>query len=176
MPTYRPTNLSVDVVGFEANSNGRSCKKHDSCGSMLKVDSLVRIRAIQLGEGNMDLACYWVAAGNGADQCRVAFLPKALAMGQTSPYYNGKLLKITEIYSDSESAFKRSKHYRNHGLARAVILEEDTTGHSPPAAMTLNKNKEDDGEASVEDDNTDEEDQPRKKKTKKGVLTNTTTN
>ena len=93
------------------------------------------------------------------DQCPVGFLPKALAMGQTSTFYNDKLLKITEIYGESDSAFKRSKHHRNHGLARAVMLEEEEEEEEDESS-----NK--DNEEEVEDDSTSEEDQPMKKKTK----------
>ena len=66
----------IDIVGINASSNGRSCEEHKVCGSVLKLDSLVRFREVQITRqrGETASAVYWVT--DGVDRCCVGFLPR----------------------------------------------------------------------------------------------------
>ena len=61
-----PTGVVVDIVGINTSSNGRSCEEHKVCSSVLKLDSLVRFREVQIivkGKEETALAVYWVTHG-----------------------------------------------------------------------------------------------------------------
>ena len=72
-----PTGVVVDIVGIKASSNGRSSKELQVCSSVLKLDSLVRFREVQIivkGKEETALAGYWVT--DGVNHCHVRFLPR----------------------------------------------------------------------------------------------------
>jgi hypothetical protein len=119
-----PSGILVDIVGTKADSQGRSCEEHDICGSVLGLDTLVRIRAVQVmgkeGEETA-LAVYWVT--DGIDRCRVGFLPRHFIKHKKQ--YDGKLAQVVEILGESESPSKRQKSHRNKGICRAVLVEAE---------------------------------------------------
>ena len=58
-----PTGVVVNIEGINTSSNGRSCEEHKVGGSVLKLDSLVRFREVQIivkGKEETALAVYWV--------------------------------------------------------------------------------------------------------------------
>ena len=121
---YHPSGILVDIVGINASDKGRSCEEHANCGSVLKIDTLVRFRSIQIwcsGEEETALAVYWVT--DGIDRCRVGFLPRHLLKHKTA--YNGKLAQIVEFVADSDSPADRAKSHRCYGLCRAVLVEAE---------------------------------------------------
>ena len=72
-----PTGVVVDIVGINASSNGRLCEEHKVCSSVLKLNSLVRFREVQIivkGKEETALAVYWVT--DGVNCCHVGFLPR----------------------------------------------------------------------------------------------------
>ena len=72
-----PTGVAVNIVGINASSNERSCKEHQVCSSVLKLDSLVRFREVQIivkGKEETVLTVYWVT--DGVNCCCVGFLPR----------------------------------------------------------------------------------------------------
>ena len=117
-----PTKVTVDIVGLHASSNGRSCEAHPVCGSVLKHDSLVRFRLVQVtveGREEPAIAVYWVT--DGLDRCRVGFLPRYLI--KHSSYYEGKLAQVVEFLDESEEKEQRAKSRRDKGVCRAVLVE-----------------------------------------------------
>ena len=40
MTSTHPTGFTVEVVGIKANSQGRSCEQHETCGSLVEEDSI----------------------------------------------------------------------------------------------------------------------------------------
>ena len=61
LPTmsFHPTGVTIEIVGTEASSNGRSCEAHEVCGrSVLFDDVVVRLRKVQiLNERQILLDC-----------------------------------------------------------------------------------------------------------------------
>ena len=43
-----PSGVCVDIVGITASDNGRTCKKHKVCGSVVAEDVVVRFRTVQV--------------------------------------------------------------------------------------------------------------------------------
>ena len=61
-----PTRVTMDIVGIKALNQGRSCEEHIFCGSVLKIDTLVYFRAIQVnvkGKEEIALAVYFLGDG-----------------------------------------------------------------------------------------------------------------
>jgi hypothetical protein len=73
---HHPSGITIEIVGIEANSNGRSCHQHDVCGSLAEEDVALRLRKVQilssLGRDETAIAAYHVS--DGIDQYRLGFL------------------------------------------------------------------------------------------------------
>jgi hypothetical protein len=46
--TSHLTGITVEIVGIEASTNGRSCEEHALCGSVVCDDVVVRLRRVQI--------------------------------------------------------------------------------------------------------------------------------
>ncbi len=69
---FHPTGITVEIVGTESNTQGRSCEEHDICGSVMAEDVVVRFRKVQIlvnGKEESSIAAYHVS--DGIDRCRV---------------------------------------------------------------------------------------------------------
>jgi hypothetical protein len=104
---HHPSGITVEIVGIEANSNGRSCHQHDVCGSLVE-ESVLRLRKAQilnsLGREETAIAAYHVS--DGIDQCRVGFLQRHFVAHAKT--FDGALAQVTEVYgAGSESTVKR---------------------------------------------------------------------
>ena len=65
--SHHPTGLTVEVVGIEASTNGRSCHMHDVSGSLIEEKTVLRIQKVQIvnafGKKETALAVYHVSDG-----------------------------------------------------------------------------------------------------------------
>ena len=94
MATHRPTGLTLEVVGIESSSQGRSCESHATCGCLVKDDVLLRLRKVQVlieGKEEPAIAAYHVM--DGVDTCRVGFLKRHL-INPWEPYFYHKQMFI----------------------------------------------------------------------------------
>ena len=169
---YHPSGILVDIVGINASDKGRSCEEHANCGSVLKIDTLVRFRSVQIwcdGQEEMALAVYWVT--DGIDRCRVGFLPRHLLKHKEA--YNGKLAQIVEFVAESNSPADRAKSHRCYGLCRAVLVEaemeeDEENVHDSPRAHDDDGLEDGEGKHNEEDNTTyhtpTKKDTPKKKK------------
>ena len=117
-----PVGISVDIVGIEEGSCGRSCEEHGVCGTVLEENAVVRIRHVQIlvdGSEESALAAYWIE--DGIDRCHVGFLPRHLLKHWKE--YDGRIAQIVEMYNDSENSAKRRKSQRNLGCCCAVLID-----------------------------------------------------
>ena len=74
---HHPTSETVEILGLNQATNGRSCPDHDNCSSVVKPDVVAHLRKVQViiqGKEESTIAAYWVT--DGIDSCRVGFLPK----------------------------------------------------------------------------------------------------
>ena len=124
-----PSGISVDIVGILASDQGRSCEKHKVCGCVIAPDVVVRFRTVQLQskDGKPELETTAIAAYHvtgGIDACRVGFLRRHLLKYKDE--YDGRLAQVVEVFDEnSESPSDRSKHHRNMGCCRAVLIEAE---------------------------------------------------
>ena len=109
---YHLVGITVDIVGINSGDRGRSSEEHEVCGSILKLDMVVRIKREQVVVDGMEetaLTVNWVC--NGIDRCRVGFLRKALVKHHKK--YNGRLVQITERYTADCRGWFRCYNKRN---------------------------------------------------------------
>ena len=118
MASFHPSGVTLEIVGLESNTQGRSCEMHATCGCLVKEDVVLRLRKVQVVVEGMEesaIAAYHVS--DGVDTCRVGFLKRHLV--KHSKQYEGALVQVTEVYSGlSESPTKR----RLFHLAVANVL------------------------------------------------------
>ena len=49
--THHPSGVRLNIVGLQADNRGRSCKAHRCCGKMVKLDTVLRLRKVQIVNG-----------------------------------------------------------------------------------------------------------------------------
>jgi hypothetical protein len=145
--SFHPTGITVEIVGTESNTQGRSCEEHDICGSVMAEDVVVRLRKVQVVVNRKEesaIAAYHVS--DGIDRCRVGFLPRHLL--KHSKQYDGVLAQVIEVYSkDSASPTSRRKFHRNMGCCVAAIistLPEDTINQISDRKRSASPDQDDD--------------------------------
>ena len=120
-----PTEITLEIVGIEPGTNGRSCYQHDVCGSVIEEGVVVRQRKIQIrnNNGKEETAVAAFHVTDGIDQCHVGFLPRHFVPYALS--FDGALAQVTEVYSPtSESSSKRKKFRHNMGCCQATLIIE----------------------------------------------------
>ena len=128
-----PWGRTVEILGIESPTNGRSCEEHVVCGSVLQDDVVVRLRKAQVVIDEKEeaaIAAFWVS--DGVDRFRVGYLPKFHV--KHWKLLEGALAQIIEVYhEDSDSPTKRQKHHRNSGCAVAALISPPITSAIPPS-------------------------------------------
>ena len=122
---FHPPGIVVEIVGTEANDQGRSCEEHPiNCGEVLEPDVVVRLRKVQLmvkGREEMAIAAIWVT--DGMDHCRVGFLPRHMV--KHAARYDGSLAQVTRVLSADPTccdSAERRMHHHNRGCCLATII------------------------------------------------------
>ena len=120
--SYHPRGDTVEIVGVNSPTNGRSCEEHRICGEVVIEDVVLHLRKVRVQINQQEqsaIAAFWVS--DGIDRCRVGYLPKAYVKNWRQ--YDGALGQVIEVYSaESDSPTKRQKFHRNHGLVVAVVI------------------------------------------------------
>ena len=96
---FHPPSIVVEIVGTEANDQGRSCEEHPfNCGKVLEPDVVVRLWKVQVMVEEREettIAAVWV--NDRMDCCRIGFLP--CCMVKHAARYNGLLVQVTCVLS-----------------------------------------------------------------------------
>lgn len=124
MPIHHPDGECVNILGICANTNGRSCEEHTCCGDAVGLDTVLRLKVVQvLNEGREEtaIAAYWVT--DGIDRCRVGFLEKECS--QNPGKYDGRLVQVIEFLSESDDSTDSVIAYseENDGVIRAALID-----------------------------------------------------
>ena len=64
MASFHPTGVTLEIVGLESNTQGRSCDMHATCGCLVKEDVVLRLRKVQVVVEGMEesaIAAYHVS-------------------------------------------------------------------------------------------------------------------
>ena len=120
--SYHPCGDTVEIVGVNSATNGRSCEEHPICGEVVIEDMVLCLRKVQVLINQQEksaVMAFWVL--DGIDCCHIGHLPKAYV--KKWKQYEGALGQVVEVYSgDSDSPTKHQKFHRNHGLTVGVII------------------------------------------------------
>ena len=144
----------IELVGFNSNTNGRSCPTHSCCGVSLVEDhptrcegQVFRLRLVPSTlEGDTSgthLALHFVLP-DGTDGCRVGFARRRYAITH-GPQLDGRFVRLVEVYHlGLENSSKRAEYRRNHGFAIGEVLE-DGNKHIKTENTTTVKGEHHDG-------------------------------
>ena len=53
MSRRHPGGVLVEIVGLNEGGRGRSCEQHAICGSVISLDMVLRLRAVQITNGTL---------------------------------------------------------------------------------------------------------------------------
>lgn len=93
-----------EIVGLDGRTNGRSCDLHHVCGSVIKVDSLIRFKWCSVKiQGRVEVAIKAVVVCGGQESCTVGFLPRTVSLQPgAKDAYHDEFAVIVFLHSDSE--------------------------------------------------------------------------
>ena len=120
---------TIEIVGFTARNNGRSCNNHHCCGESLVIDAhnngigtMLRLRLTAQNE----LSAHTIL-GDGSDGCRVGFTFQSFA-NNNGVFYDGSIVELVDVYTaDSEDKSERRKFYSCKGYSLARVVKTDTS-------------------------------------------------
>jgi hypothetical protein len=49
--THHPSGVRVEIVGIQEGNRGRSCEQHNYCGSIIGLDTVLRLQKVQILNG-----------------------------------------------------------------------------------------------------------------------------
>ena len=109
-------------MAVEANSNGRLCHQHDTCGKIVEKDIVLRLQKVDIlhseGRKETEIAAYHLF--DGIDRCCVRILQRHYAKA-----FGGALAQVTEVYyAGSKSPMKTKKYQHNMGCCLASIISD----------------------------------------------------
>ena len=121
---------TIEIVGFTARNNERSCDNHYCCGESLVMNALnngvgmmLRLRLT----ANNELAAHTILA-DGSDGCRVGFTFRSFA-DVHGDIYDGSIVELVAVYtSHSEDRNERRKFHTCKGYSLARVLQLSDTG------------------------------------------------
>jgi hypothetical protein len=114
----------IEICGLLANSNGRSCRSHETCGLFIKVNNTLRLKeCIVITNNKREPAIKLLKTSEGSETCTVVFIPRMyykLPMVQNS--ING-LLQVVLLYKDG-TTYKKHKDHANKGMVSYVFMDD----------------------------------------------------
>ena len=51
--SHHPDGVQVEIVGIEEGNRGRSCEQHRCCGKVIALDTVLRLRKVQILNGTL---------------------------------------------------------------------------------------------------------------------------
>ena len=48
---HHPSGVQLDIVGIKEGNRGRSCEAHHCCGNNVTLDTVLRLRKVQIMNG-----------------------------------------------------------------------------------------------------------------------------
>ena len=120
---------TIEIVGFTARNNGRSCNNHYCCGESLVIDThnngigmKLRLRLTLQNE----LSAH-VMLADGSDGCCVGFTFQSFA-NDYGAFYDGYVIELIEVYtSQSEDKAERRKFYSCKGYSLGRVVKSNTS-------------------------------------------------
>jgi hypothetical protein len=114
----------IESCGLLANSNGRSCTSHETCGLFIKVNNTLRLKeCIVIIDNRPEPAIKLVKISEGSETCTVGFIPQMYyKLLKVKNSING-LLQVVSLYKDRPT-YKKHKDHDNKGMASCVFIDD----------------------------------------------------
>ena len=101
--SYHPHGDTVEIVGVNSPTNGRSCEEHCICGEVVIEDVVLHLRKVQVQMNQQEqsvIAAFWVY--NGIDRCHDGFFLRNMSgIGSNMMELLSRLLRfILETVTD----------------------------------------------------------------------------
>jgi hypothetical protein len=144
--SHHPSGVRVDIVSIQERNRGHSCEVHTCCGQIVALDTVLRLRKVQIQNGkcctshahylycvvtdrllsdrNTDetaIAAYWVT--DGVNRCRVGFLPRHYV--RQAMQFDGRLVQVVAMLADAENPRQRQFSRFNRGACHATVIDAD---------------------------------------------------
>jgi hypothetical protein len=117
---------SLEIVGLNSATSGRSCNIHEICGDHLRQGDVCRLLFCNIMIQNVATeAIKVVKVVNGLDACMVGFVPRSFQSMERIYSHVGQLIIIDEIYKESANPYKQRLDKNNRGMASASLVDED---------------------------------------------------
>ena len=112
----------VEIVGLEEGGRGRSCIKHNECGSCVKKHMILRVRKVIIvnDEGHREVALALYVLKYGEETCHVGFLRR-----HHNPFmecYDGKFLQVTCLFAQTNDYNNIDHNWHMHGAGEAFLM------------------------------------------------------
>lgn len=91
---------------------------------MIKGDILRIVPCVVTINHTVEPALKCVKVIDGVDTCTIGFVPRVQSQLKKIREHTDQFVQVTELYAESDSPYKRSKSYGNHGMASAVLLQK----------------------------------------------------
>ena len=116
---------AVEIVGLNGSDNGRTCTKHEACGTYVNEGQVLRMKeAIVTINGSLQRSIKFVAIDDMTESCTVGFAGKATHQRLRELGKVNKFVVVEKLYDKSENTFERRKSHTNKGMARCRILHQ----------------------------------------------------
>ena len=114
--------ITLEIVGLKASSNGRACCMHQCCGAVVEEgDMIVLKKCVVLINEKLEEAIKCVRINDGAESCTIGFIPRVLIKSGKVDAMVNRFAKIIELYDKSPSTYKRRKSGIYRGMAKCII-------------------------------------------------------
>jgi hypothetical protein len=112
----------VEILGLLENGNGRTCPRHENCGSQVVVGSLLLLLPVVITniENENEYAIAAVILEDGKPTCTVGFMGREFHYFREQ--YENKLAQVSELLLDSTNSEHRRRAHINRGIAISYLL------------------------------------------------------
>lgn len=119
--------FSLEIVGLQGRTHGRSCHLHDCCGQFLKVGDVVRLKRACLHDteaGTSEEAIKVVKIVQGTEGCTVGFLPRSVITHNLVTNHVDKFGIVQVLFASCENPYLKERDDAYCGCAGIVMLND----------------------------------------------------
>jgi hypothetical protein len=125
---HMPERLWVEIVGLNSGSGERSCNRHDICGKSVEVGDYLRLKNTIVTINTVDepaVKLVKMEQDHGGEGCTVGFIPRVMAKTQWLQAKIGHVVKVVELYADSQNTHKKRMNSQNMGMGCAEFVDDN---------------------------------------------------
>jgi hypothetical protein len=112
----------TEVVGLLESGNGRSCRDHVACGTVVNIGSILLLKntTVVNQDGKNEFAIKAVLLTDGVESCTVGFIGREFHFRRFD--YSDKLIEVAELLSESANSEHRRRSHVHRGIAICIRI------------------------------------------------------